>query len=136
MNLIVKKQLAKVKRMYHNSNRGDKYMSELNKLGNMSDLCTEEEKKVVSDTMYKLMDEGINRLKSMIIAYKNKSSAPVILVDNNKYDMREYATITQYAQLYGYKSVQAVSNKIARGTIPKSDIVHIPELDVKLIRLP
>ena len=136
MDVAFKKQIAKLKRMQSNFNQGEKYVIEAQKLKEMAVNCPEEDKSELGDLILQLLDEGLTKMELTLRAFKQKQDSSVVTVNNEQYDMRHWATVTQYAKLFGYKNIQSVSNKIARGTIPAKDIVLIPELDIKLIRLP
>lgn len=136
MESAIKIQMTKLKRMQFNINKGDKYLKEVQKLKELAETCSVEDKKALGDEILKHLDKSLSDMKMALIAYKSNQSASTITINGHSYNMKDYATISQYAKLFGYKSVQAVSNKISRGSIPAQDVVHIPELDVKLIRLP
>ncbi len=136
MESAIRVQIKKVKRMRFNINKGDKYLKEVQKLQLLSQNCAEEDKDFVANELLLHVDKSLSDMKNFLIEYKNKKSAPIIQIDNQQYDMRNWATISQYAKIFGYKSVQALSNKISRGAIAQTDIVYIPALDIKLIRLP
>lgn len=132
----IKKQLTKIKRMQINFNKGEKFLVEIQKLQDMLPLLSPSDKKLAIDELLKITDDGLLRMKEKLIAYKLKQHAPIIHVGEVSYDLKEWATVSQYQKLFGYKNPQSVYNKLARGSIKNTDVAYIPSLDIRLIRLP
>ena len=58
-----------------------------------------------------------------------------IIQEGKTYDLSQWATFSQYAQTYGLKSTNIISNWITRGIVPPDCIVDLPHLNgLKLIR--
>jgi len=64
------------------------------------------------------------------------SRATTFLEQNGtKFPLTDWLTPTEYANRFGLKSTNVVSNWIRRGIIPAENILHIPELnDIRLIK--
>lgn len=129
-----KRLISKI-RKFQKSMQMEEAMPYLQELNMYMDSQSEKEKKEIGSEISKILDEDLTKLKSILTAYKEREKATVITVDNVRYDMREWCTIAQYAKILGYKSTEAISNKIRRGKIPEHLIIYIPELDVKLIKI-
>ncbi len=63
-------------------------------------------------------------------------NSSVMSICNQGYDLSEWCTITQYAIILNFKITQAITNQIKRGKMPTQHVLSIPELDLKLIKLP
>lgn len=135
MNVQVKKLLSSLSKAQQLMD-WDTAEQNLQTILNLKDTLNEGDKKEVLSNIDKLLHNDIERLKNRISAYKERQNATKIIVAQNEYDMKEWATISQYARLFGFQSTMAVSNQIRRGKIPAHRVVTIPELDIKLIRLP
>lgn len=81
-------------------------------------------------------EEQFNLMSTALQVYKNKMQHSKILISSQEYDLSQWCTITQYAKLLNIKSTQVVTNQIKRGKIPAQNILVIPELDLKLMKLP
>lgn len=136
MRATLKTQIAKLKRMQSNIYKGDTFLKEVQKLNELVLNSSENEKIEANKLLIELMNNGLSIIQSAVEKLKFNETATIINTNNKSYDLRNWATITQYAKLFGYKNIQSVSNKIARGKIHSSDIIYIPDLDLKLIRLP
>lgn len=58
-----------------------------------------------------------------------------IMQDGKTYDLSQWATFSQYAERYGLKSTNTISNWINRGIVPADCLVELHHLNsMKLIR--
>lgn len=74
--------------------------------------------------------EILNRTKTL----KNNISR-YLQLNGAEYNLSEWVTIKDYANMYNLSSTSVVSNWIERGVVPTENVVEIPELnDLRLIK--
>lgn len=134
MEAQVQQHLKKIAKA-HKSGNSEKLEAELAYLTDVMKSKSESEKTEVSNALLNYIKSDLPNFESMVVAYKTRKNATKLMINNQEFDMREWATISQYAKLQGYASTNVISNQIRRGKIDKSNIAYIPELDIKLIKI-
>ncbi len=99
-------------------------------------LKNEEDKSLVLQWLSEKNEQHYNLILNAFREYKNKMQHTKIYIYDQEYDLSQRCTITQYAKIMNIKSTQVITNQIKRGKISAQNILIVPELDLKLVRLP
>ncbi len=114
------------------ANKEANYRIQLEKL--LVNIQTDTELESIKKYWDEMDARTLAHLQNHLKEYQERAKAKII-IDEKVYNMKEWCTISQYAKIHGYKSTEAVSNRMRRGVISPENIAYIPELDIKLIRI-
>ncbi len=99
-------------------------------------LTNQADKELVLSWLNEKNEQQYNLIKTALQVYKSRMQHTKIYIFNQEYDLSQWCTITQYAKIMNIKSTQVITNQIKRGKIAPQNLLIVPELDLKLIRLP
>lgn len=102
----------------------------------LQSISNESDRALVLQWLNEKNEDHFNLILSALQGYKNKMQHATININNTEYDLSQWCTITQYAKMMKIRSTQVITNQIKRGKIPAQNILIIPELDLKLMKLP